>query len=94
MQLYRNGNFPLQLAKVFKDSFIEGIDKIVRAFQNCYKSEDIFSITETSTVEQIVPFTKKKCPNETFYMKTFHQEKLEKLAEYYCDFFFYLFFQV
>ena len=42
------------------------------------------------TIEQIFTFIRKKknktfCQNDAFDIKTFDSEKLEKLAEYYCN---------
>ena len=73
----------------------------MRGFQNCQKSEDIFSIQDFPlktmyviapvTIEQIITFIKKMnktfCRNDTFDMKTFDSEQFEKLAECYCDLF-------
>ena len=60
---------PLPLANDFQIFFIDKIDEIMRGFDNCNKSEDIFSIPDFPlntmhvlalvTIEQIFTFKKK-----------------------------------
>ena len=41
-----SGKLPLPLANDFKKFFIDKIDKILRGFQNCQKSEHVFPIPD------------------------------------------------
>ena len=93
-----SGKLPLPFANALK-KFMEKIDKIMRGFQDCLNSEDIFSILDFSlkimyvlapiTIEHIFTFIKKMnktlCRNDAFDINSFDSEQLEKLAEFYCD---------
>ena len=86
------GKLPLLLASDFKNFFIDKIDKMLKGFKNCHISEDIFSIPNVLapvTNEQKFTFIKKMneffCRNDSFGIKTFDSEHLEKIAEYCCD---------
>ena len=63
-----SGKLPLPLANDFKKFFIDKIVRIMKVFQICYKSEDIFTIPNFPlktmcllarvTIEQILSFIK------------------------------------
>ena len=74
------GKLPPQLANDFKNFFIGKIDEIMKGFDNCNNSEDIFSnpyfplntmyVLAPVTIEQIFNFIKKInktfCRNDAF----------------------------
>ena len=49
-----SGKLPLPLANDFKKFFIDKIDKILRGFQNCQKSEHVFPIPDFPPKTMIV----------------------------------------
>ena len=78
--IFPSGKLPLPLANDLNNFFIDKIDEIMRSFQNCLNSEDIFLIPgfplktmyalAPVTIEQIFTFikimNKSFCRNEAF----------------------------